>query len=326
MRLREIAVLAGGTCEGDPEMEIRAAAPLDRAGPEEISFVGSRKAAGVAADSKAGCLIVPGDFPIGRAGGRAWIRCGDPRASFAAVIEALHPRAVPAAGVHPSATVAADATIGEGTSIGPGCSIGARVRIGRDCLVHANVSIYEDVTLGDRVIVHSGSVIGADGFGLVATRSGYRKFPQIGRVEIEDDVELGANCCIDRAALGVTFVGAGTKLDNMVHVGHNCRLGRHVVIAAQTGLSGGVVVEDWAIIGGQVGIGDKARIESGVVLGSGSGVLTSKIVRKGKEPFWGVPAQPLHEHLHQLASLARLPKLRAEIAELKRRMAELEAR
>jgi len=322
LKLREIAALAGGTCEGDPELEILAAAALETAGPAEVSFVANRKAAEAAQESRAGCLLVPQDFPAGR----TVVRCADPRASFAAVIEVLHPQPRPAAGVHPFASVAADCEIGAGSSIGAGCSIGPRVRIGKDCVIHPNVSIYHDVSLGDRVIVHSGCVLGADGFGLVATRDGYRKFPQIGRVEIESDVELGANCCIDRAALGVTSIGAGTKLDNMVHVGHNCRLGRNVVVAAQTGFSGGVVVEDWAVIGGQVGVGDKARIESGVVLGSGSGVLTSKIVRKGKEPFWGVPAQPLHEHLEQLANLARLPKLRAEVAELKRRLAELEAR
>ena len=127
---------------------------------------------------------------------------------------------------------------------------------------------------------------------------------------------------MDRAALGVTSIGDGTKLDNMVHVGHNCRIGRHVVVAAQTGFSGGVVVEDYAVIGGQVGIGDKARIESGAVLGSGCGILTSKIVRKG-QVVWGTPARPLKEHLEQLANLARLPELRKEVAELQRQVREL---
>ena len=136
--------------------------------------------------------------------------------------------------------------------------------------------------------------------------------------------EIGANACIDRAALGVTSIGEGAKIDNMVHVGHNCRIGRHVVIAAQTGFSGGVVVEDYAVIGGQVGIGDKARIESGAVLGSGCGILTSKIVRGG-QVVWGTPARPLKEYLTQLASLARLPGMRKELAELKRRLARLEA-
>jgi UDP-3-O-[3-hydroxymyristoyl] glucosamine N-acyltransferase len=154
-------------------------------------------------------------------------------------------------------------------------------------------------------------VLGADGFGFVFAGGAYEKFPQIGRVEIGDDVEIGANSCVDRAALGVTSIGDGTKLDNMVHIGHNCRIGRHVVIAAQTGLSGGVEVGDYAVIGGQVGIGDKARIESKAVLGSGSGVLTSKIVRAG-EVMWGTPARPLRQYLGQLAALSRLAKRRGD--------------
>jgi UDP-3-O-[3-hydroxymyristoyl] glucosamine N-acyltransferase len=149
------------------------------------------------------------------------------------------------------------------------------------------------------------------------------KFPQVGHVEIEDDVEIGASSCVDRAALGRTRIGAGTKLDNMVHVGHNCDIGRNVVVAAQTGFSGGVVVGDGAIIGGQVGVGDKARIEAGVVLGSGSGVLTSKIVRAG-QPLWGTPARPLKEYLEQLALFVRLPEFRAELKQLRERLDSLE--
>jgi UDP-3-O-[3-hydroxymyristoyl] glucosamine N-acyltransferase len=183
--------------------------------------------------------------------------------------------------------------------------------------------VYEDCDIGARSILHSGCVIGADGFGFVMEGGHYEKFPQIGRVAIGDDCEIGANSCVDRAALGVTWIGEGTKIDNMVHVAHNCRIGRHVVVAAQTGFSGGVVVEDYAVIGGQVGIGDKARIESRAVLGSGSGVLTSKVVRAG-QVMWGTPARPLKEHLEQLASLARLPDLRREVAELRQRLQELE--
>jgi UDP-3-O-[3-hydroxymyristoyl] glucosamine N-acyltransferase len=191
--------------------------------------------------------------------------------------------------------------------------------------VHANVTIYSGVTIGDRAVLHSGCVLGADGFGFVRSGDRYEKFPQIGRVQIGDDVEIGANSCVDRAALGVTEIGDGTKLDNMVHIGHNCSIGRHVVIAAQTGLSGGVVVEDYAVIGGQVGIGDKARIESGAVLGSGCGILTSKIVRKG-QVVWGTPARPLKEHLEQLANLSRLPELRKQVRELDRRARESEGK
>ena len=183
--------------------------------------------------------------------------------------------------------------------------------------------MYDDVEIGKRAILHSGCVIGADGFGFVLTGGRYEKFPQVGRVVIGDDVEIGANSCVDRAALGVTWIGDGVKLDNMVHVAHNCRIGRHVVVAAQTGFSGGVVVEDYAVIGGQVGVGDKARIETGAVIGSGSGILSSKVVRGG-QVMWGTPARPLKEHLEQLANLARLPELRREFAELKRRIERIE--
>jgi len=215
------------------------------------------------------------------------------------------------ASIGPLASLGAGVHIGEGTSIGAGSVIGDYVHIGRHCILHPRVTLYPDVTLGSYVILHSGCVIGADGFGFVLTDGAYEKFPQVGRVVIGDHVEMGANTCVDRAALGVTSIGEGSKLDNLVHIAHNCRIGRHVVIAAQTGLSGGVVVEDYAVIGGQVGIGDKARIESRAVLGSGSGVLTSKIVRAG-QVMWGTPARPLKQYLEQLAVLSRLAKKRKQ--------------
>jgi UDP-3-O-[3-hydroxymyristoyl] glucosamine N-acyltransferase len=332
LQVARIAELVGGVWEGDGTTEIKGAAPLESAERGEIAFVGNRKAAAAAAASRAGCLIVTSDFPAGR----TLIRVAEPRAAFARAIGHLYPKPRPVPGIHPTAMIADDAWIGEGVSIGPyacigaaasigerstigpGCVIGPRVSIGPDCLLHANVTCYEDVSVGARVVLHSGCVLGADGFGFVLCDDRYEKFPQIGRVEIGDSVEIGANSCIDRAALGVTSIGEGTKLDNMVHIGHNCRIGRHVVIAAQTGLSGGVVIEDYAVIGGQVGIGDKARIETGAVLGSGCGILTSKIVRKG-QVVWGTPARPLKEHLEQLANLARLPELRKEVVELKRK-------
>jgi UDP-3-O-[3-hydroxymyristoyl] glucosamine N-acyltransferase len=197
------------------------------------------------------------------------------------------------------------------------------VVIGHDSVLHAKVTIYDDVDVGNHVILHSGCVLGADGFGFALDGDRYEKFPQVGRVEVDDWVEIGANSCVDRAALGTTHIGEGTKLDNLVHVGHNCRIGRHVVVAAQTGFSGGVIVDDYAVIGGQVGIGDKARIESHAVLGSGCGILTSKIVRAG-QVMWGTPARPLKQHLEQLANLARLPEMRDQLAEMKRRLNDLE--
>jgi UDP-3-O-[3-hydroxymyristoyl] glucosamine N-acyltransferase len=332
VRVAEIAAHLKARFEGAGDLDINSVAPLESAGPNEIAFIGSRKAAAQAHQSQAGCLLVTGEFPAGR----TVIRVDDPRGGFASVIGLLYPPPPITPGVHATAVIAPDADvavsaaigphavigagvrIGERTTIGASCTIGPGTRIGADCLLHAHVTIYDQVSIGDRAVLHSGCVLGADGFGFVRGPEGYRKFPQIGRVEIGDDVEIGANTCVDRAALGVTRIADGVKLDNLVHIGHNCSIGKHVVIAAQTGLSGGVVVEDYAVIGGQVGIGDKARIETGAVLGSGCGVLTSKIVRKG-QVVWGTPARPLKEHLEQLASLSRLPKLRKEIAELEKR-------
>jgi len=253
------------------------------------------------------------------------VRTPQPRAAAARAIPKLHPKIEPTPGVHPSTVVGPGTVIEPGAHIGPLVSIGAGVRIGagssigagsvigdyvvigEKCTLHPNVTLYSEVTLGSEVVLHSGCVIGADGFGYVLTDGIWENFPQIGRVEIGDRVEIGANSCVDRAALGVTSIGDGSKLDNLVHVGHNCAIGRNVVVAAQTGFSGGVVVEDYAVIGGQVGIGDKAIIQSRAVLGSGSGVLTSKIV-KGGEVMWGTPARPLKEHLAQLAALSKLAK------------------
>ena len=202
------------------------------------------------------------------------------------------------------------AQIGENTRIGAGCAIGAGVKIGRDCEIYPNVTIYPGTTLGDRVIVHAGAVLGSDGFGYVRDRKTghYEKFPQVGRLVIEDDVEIGANATIDRGALDETRIRRGAKIDNLVHIGHNCQIGEDVVIAAQTGLSGSIVIENGVVLGGQVGIGEHARIEEGVMLGGQGGVLPNKVLRGKGVAFWGTPAQPLRQYLKQLATLARLAK------------------
>jgi UDP-3-O-[3-hydroxymyristoyl] glucosamine N-acyltransferase len=341
VRVRELAERLGLTFEGEGEREVRGVAPIETATHSDLSFVGGAKLFDSANRSAAGCLIVPHEFQ--NTDRRTLLRAESPRASFAAAVAILVPAPRPVPGVHSSAYVHPGAhvdpntevgphvNVGSGAHIGPGCRIGAgssigeQVEIGSDCTVHANVTIYPGVRVGRRAILHSGCVLGADGFGFALANGRYEKFPQIGEVVLEDDVEIGANSCVDRAALGVTLIGEGTKLDNMVHIGHNCRIGRHVVIAAQTGLSGGVVVEDHAVIGGQVGIGDKAKIESRAVLGSGCGILTSKIVRAG-QVVWGTPARPLKEYLQQLANLGRIASLRAEVAGLKKRLAAVEER
>jgi UDP-3-O-[3-hydroxymyristoyl] glucosamine N-acyltransferase len=325
VRVKELAAFLGAPFEGDGERVLRKVTALEDAGPEDLSFVSGGRALKRAELSAAGCLLVPDDFDNTQQ--RTLVRTPHPRAAVARAIPKLHPKIEPAPGIHPSAIIGPGAIIESGAHIGPLVSIGAGVRvgagssidagsvigdyvvIGERCTLHPNVTLYRDVTLGREVVLHSGCVIGADGFGYVLTDGIYENFPQIGRVEIGDRVEIGANSCVDRAALGVTSIGDGTKIDNLVQVGHNCRIGRNVVVASQTGFSGGVVVEDYAVIGGQVGVGDKARIESRAVVGSGSGVLTSKIVRAG-QPVWGTPARPLKEHLEQLAVLSRLAKQR----------------
>jgi UDP-3-O-[3-hydroxymyristoyl] glucosamine N-acyltransferase len=256
--------------------------------------------------------------------------------------------------IGPHVSIGEGTRVGGGTRIEAGVVIGDNVRVGNDCVLHPGVVLYDDVTIGDRVILHAGVVIGADGFGYVrgdvesaaggdgdsgggdsAGDSGdgealgeakrkpgeYHKFPQRGTVLIEDDVELGAHTCVDRAALGQTRIGRGTKLDNMVHVGHNCDIGARVVIAAQTGISGSVTIEDDVVIGGQVGFGDHIRVLSGAVIGSKAGVLPGKIVRPGV--WWGIPIQPLDEYKRLNAHVGRLPQLREEIKELKKQLDEL---
>ena len=341
MEIRRIAEALGLTWEGDGEHDISGVSELASAGSGHISFVGNRKAVETAPRSAAGCLIVTYDYPNDEQ--RTVIRSKAPRMDFARAMRLFHPLPARFSGVHPTAKVAFDATLGEnvsisadvvigsqteigdGTYIGPGAVIGDFVTIGANSTIHPRVIVYDDVEIGSHVVLHAGCVIGADGFGYVMNDGRYEQFPQVGRVVLEDNVELGANTCVDRAALGVTFVGKGTKIDNMVHIAHNCRIGQHVVIAAQTGLSGGVVVEDYAVIGGQVGIGDKARIETRATLGSGSGILTSKIVRAG-EVVWGTPARPLKEYLHQLANVARLGRIREQIAELRQKVERLESK
>ncbi len=301
MTAAELAHLIACPCEGDAQRQITGAASLDSAGPSDVAFAASPKAFSSAIASAAGCLIVPPDYS---SPSQTLIRSSSPRRSFAQALHFLFPPDF-SPGIHPSAVVPAGFSLNRGVSIGPGCAVGEDVVIGEGSVLHANVTIYRRVRIGRNAVIHSGAVIGADGFGFALDENRrYVKFPQVGTVEIGDDVEIGANTCIDRAALGVTSIGNGVKLDNQVHIGHNCRIGNHVVIAAQTGLSGGVTVGDYAIIGGQVGVGDKARIEAGAVIGSGAGILTSKIVRAG-EPVWGTPARPLRDYLRSLATLSR---------------------
>lgn len=318
-------MLLGLPLRGDGARGLTGAAVLDEAQACHLAFVGAPKYFAAARSSSAGCLIAPPEYAA--AEGQTVMESAQPRAHFAQALMVLYPAPAIRPGVHPSAVIEADAEvdasaeigahvvvgrgarIGAGTRLGNGVTVGESAVIGEHCVLHANVTLYARVTVGSRCILHAGAVLGADGFGFEMSGGEYRKVPQVGTVWIGDDVEIGANSCIDRATLGATVIGGGTKLDNMVHVAHNCRIGRHVVLAAQTGLAGGVTIGDYAIVGGQVGVGDKARIEARAIVGSGAGILTSKIVRAG-EPVWGTPARPLRQYLAQLATLSRLAKRR----------------
>ncbi|GAC1414925.1 MAG: UDP-3-O-(3-hydroxymyristoyl)glucosamine N-acyltransferase [Acidobacteriaceae bacterium] len=238
----------------------------------------------------------------------------DPRYAFALAAQFLdaterNAGAPPtdAPSIHPTAVVAPTAQIGRRTTIGPHVVLGDSVIIGEQCTLLASVTVYAGAILGDRVIVQAGAVLGATGFGYARNPASgaYIPFPQVGTLIIEDDVEIGANSTIDRGALGETRIGAGTKIDNLVHIAHNCRIGRNCILAAQTGISGSSVIEDGAILGGQVGLGEHAHVGPAVILGGGAGVLSHKKLFGPNQVFWGRPARPLKQYLRDLARLSR---------------------
>ncbi len=317
---------------GDGGVEVSGIASIALATSADLVFVEDEKSLLPALESPAAAVIV-GEFPKSessksKVSTKPLLIAKNPRLAFARAARLLYstsdrqPGAHSSAVVHGSARLGKDvsvaeravigekAEIGDRTWIGAGVVIGAGVSIGGDCEIYPNVTIYPGAQLGDRVIVHAGAVLGADGFGYVRDRATghYEKFPQVGRLEIGDDVEIGANTTIDRGALEVTRIGRGAKIDNLVHIGHNCQIGEDVVIAAQTGLSGSIVIEKNVILGGQVGIGEHARIEEGVMLGGQGGVLPNKVLRGKGVAFWGTPARPVREYLKQLAALARLAR------------------
>ena len=333
----ELATHVGGRLFGDGNISIKRVASLDSAGEGDIAYVEEERLFAAAADSRASCLITPFGTNVNVP---CRIEVKNPKLAFALIAEVLHPPKQRRPEIHHTAVLSSGAnigadvflgafvclgensTVGDRTQIRAGAKIGDNVRIGSDCVIHPNVFLEDGVTIGSGVIIHAGVVIGADGFGYVRGEMGYHKFPQIGTVVIEDDVELGANTCVDRGALGRTRIGRGTKIDNMVHVGHNCDIGERVVIAAQTGISGSVIIEDDCVIGGQVGFGDHIRVLSGAIIGSKAGILPGKIVRPGV--WWGIPIQPLDEYKRLNAHIRRLPHVRQELKELTERVRILE--
>jgi len=329
--LQQVAEAVGARLLGDSGVEVAGVASTASASKNDLVFVEDEEHLDAALQSRAGAVIV-GEFAAAITSTKPLLVSDHPKLAFARAAQLLH-NALPRDGIAPPSVnataevhasvvlglavrieervvVGDRAEIGENTRIGAGCAIGAGVKIGHDCQIYPNVTIYPGTTLGDRVIVHAGAVLGSDGFGYVRDRKSgrYEKFPQVGRLVIEDDVEIGANTTIDRGALDETRIRRGAKIDNLVHIGHNCQIGEDVIIAAQTGLSGSIVIENGVVLGGQVGIGEHARIGEGVMLGGQGGVLPNKILRGNGVAFWGTPAQPLRQYLKQLATLARLAK------------------
>ena len=329
--LRDLAGKLGCHLLGDSSIVVTNVSSLQSAASDSLVFAENAKVLDSALGSSAAAVIV-GDFAAGNfaaSASKPLLISAQPRLTFARAAKLFRDPAHNR-GIHPSAIVPASAELGENvaigaranlgeqvkigdeTAIGAGAVIGDKVAIGSHCRVDANVIIYPGTTLGDRVIVQAGAILGSDGFGYVRdSKTGrYEQSPQIGRLVIEDDVEIGANSTIDRGALDETRIRRGAKIDNLVHIGHNVQIGENVVIAAQTGISGSAVIEDNVIIGGQVGIADHVRIEEGAILGAQSGIPTKKVIRGKGVIFWGTPARPIREYLKELAFLSRSAKER----------------
>ena len=330
--LAEICAWTGAAIEtgaGEAStLRIDGVAPLDRAGPRDLAFLDNPRYASDLARTRAGACLVArrhaSDVPTGTAA----LVAQDPYRAFALAAAKLFPAAMrpesafdiravsPGCHVHPTARLEADITVDPGAVIGPGVEIGARtligantviganVRIGRDCAIAANVTLVHTL-LGNRVIIHSGARLGQDGFGFAMSPRGHLKVPQIGRVIVQDNVEIGANTTIDRGANRDTIVGEGTKIDNLVQIGHNVTIGRHCVIVAQVGISGSTTLEDFVSVGGQAGIAGHLRLGTGAQLGAGSGLMND-IPPGGR--WVGTPARPGKAYFREMAMLARLAK------------------
>lgn len=337
--LSELARLCGAVVDGDPSRPIDGAANLADAGPREISFFSNPRYRAQLEGTRAGAVVVAPDIEKPRAD-LVFLRVPKPDAAFTAIVRAFsEEEPAPVAGVHPSAVVdptariARSASIGPLAWIGPGAVIGERtvvhasVSVGRatsvgdDCVLHAGVRLYARVTLGSRVVIHSGAVLGSDGFGFEPTREGWAKIPQVGTVVIEDDVEIGALCAIDRGRFGATRIGSGTKLDNLVHVAHNVVIGESSLVIAQVGIAGSSRLGKRVIVAGQAGIGGHVEIGDGARIGGQSGVTGD--VPAGQD-YLGTPAHPRADALRGWALSTRLPELAERVRELEKKLALLE--
>lgn len=335
--LEQLAARLKGRVIGDAKTLIRGVSSLDRAQPGEIAFVEGAKQLAFATQSKASALIVAAEATVADLRGKPGIVVENPRLAFAVALDIFYPQPVHTPGIHPTAVLGKNVQLGEGVSIRPHAEIGDEVMIGagtlieagvhvgpgttigEQCFIAPNVVIYRHTRIGDRVRIHGGSVIGADGFGYVLHQGQYVKIPQVGNVIIEDDVELGANVCVDRATIGSTVIGRGTKVDNGVQIAHNDRIGKHVILTGHVGLSGSVTIGDYAMLGGKAGVVDHITIGAQAKVGAASVVIRD--VAPGQS-VWGYPARDMHETKKQMAALARLPEFMRKLAKLLSREAK----
>lgn len=336
--IEQLAALLGLRFQGDGARRVVRASSWDTVDADSLIYWDGEKPERLQrVGGRAACILAP---PQSLPDGVPAIISERPKLDFAKAAALLDPPPQSRGTRHATAEVAPGAVVGGNVELGPRVVVEDRARIGdgsvlhagvvvgqgcvvgRECVLHPGVVLYPGVCLGDRVILHAGSVIGSDGFGYVSDGERYWKFPQIGTVILENDVEIGANTTIDRGSLGTTRIGEGTKIDNLVQIAHNVRVGRHVVIASQTGVSGSTVIEDNAVIGGQVGFGDHAHVQQGVIIGSKAGILPGKIVRSG-DVYWGVPIRPLREYKRLNALWGRLPDMKSELDRLKTEVAQL---
>lgn len=333
MKLHELAQLLDGEVSGDSGVEITGASGISDAKEGDITFLSDRKLLNDLKNSRASAVLVK-EFIEEL--DRPQIKTRSPQYAFARLLAHFHVKPHPCRGVSAKASVApgvslgenvtiydyaylaAGVTVGAGTIIYPGVFIGENSSLGEGCVLHPNVTVREGVTLGNRVVVHAGSVIGSDGFGYVFAEGKHQKIPQVGGVVIEDEVEIGAAVTIDRATTGATFIGRGTKIDNLVQIGHNVQIGRNVIIVAQVGIAGSSRIGDGVVLGGQVGVADHAVIEAGTMVGAKAGVLGH--MERGV--YSGIMPMPHREWLRAMAVFARLPELKKRLEDLEKKSAE----
>jgi UDP-3-O-[3-hydroxymyristoyl] glucosamine N-acyltransferase len=338
LTLRELAERLHGRLQGDGDLVIRGVAGIREAGPGEITFLADRRLEDWLARTGASAVILPADHADQRVPG---IRVADPRAAFRIAMEVfgnghrlipvgIHPSALIGPGtelgrdvsIGPNAVVGAGCRIGDGTTLLPGVVIGSDVRLGAGCLVYPNVVIREGTEIADRVILHAGAVIGDDGFGFLTRDGRHAKVPQLGRVVIEEDVEIGANSCVDRATTGVTRIRRGTRIDNLVQVAHNVEIGEDSILCAQVGIAGSTVVGRRVTLAGQVGVVGHIEIGDGAMVGAQGGV--TKSVPAGAQVS-GYPATPHGLARRMYAALRHLPDLVREVRRLRQRLDDLES-